>query len=191
MSIVIKATNKKVWGVKVTLPDGLGVQTPSPQDGTFELEDDQMVHAKNLVKDHNGLYVFAIEQSSPGVTGKQTTKSLKEDLEEIIDLQDEDQLGKSAEDQDELGGTDENELTDKGSKEVEEDQQEVIDEETEQQIELEDAEIDEEEQQYRDVLSAKTRKELEELCKPFPGSEWRGSNKEELIEYLVGKMKNK
>lgn len=42
---------------------------------------------------------------------------------------------------------------------------------------------------YKAALETKTRKELEDLCKPFPGAEWRSKNKVDMIAYLIGKLK--
>lgn len=46
---------------------------------------------------------------------------------------------------------------------------------------------EEEKQIFIESLSTKSRKELEELCKSFPGGEWRGKNKEQMAEYLKEK----
>jgi hypothetical protein len=39
-----------------------------------------------------------------------------------------------------------------------------------------------------ETLPLQTRKGLEDLCASFPSKEWRGKNKEQLIEYLTGKL---
>jgi hypothetical protein len=46
----------------------------------------------------------------------------------------------------------------------------------------------EEKEAFIASLPDKSRKELEELCKDFPGSEWRGKNKADMATYLIGKL---
>jgi hypothetical protein len=47
---------------------------------------------------------------------------------------------------------------------------------------------EEEVKEYVESLSIKTRKELEEMCTSFPSKEWRGKNKEDLINFLTDKL---
>jgi hypothetical protein len=42
--------------------------------------------------------------------------------------------------------------------------------------------------EYREVLVAKTKKELEESCSVFPSAEWRGRNKEQIVDFLMSKL---
>lgn len=193
MAIKMRATNKKAWGVKVTLPDGLGVHAPSKEDGTFEVDEELHHHAKNLVKDHNGLYEFVSDKKAevkqtktpPPPPTKQAAPAAKanEGVTELGKKSEDDELNQGQ--GNELGSTDEDELN-KGT--GEEGGDEVIDENA-QTFDADETTGDEEEQQYRDALSGKTRKELEALCKEFPGGEWRPLDKEGLVEYLIGKMK--
>lgn len=47
---------------------------------------------------------------------------------------------------------------------------------------------DEEKAEYIAALPAMTRKQLEAMAQAFPGGEWRGKNKEQLVEYIKGKL---
>lgn len=74
-------------------------------------------------------------------------------------------------------GEGENELTPPTEEEIKQSKQEL---ET-----LEEAPSADE---IKTTLEAKTKAELQELCKQFPSGEWRTKNKAELIDYLIGKM---
>lgn len=47
---------------------------------------------------------------------------------------------------------------------------------------------DEEKKEFLEGLPNLTRKALEGMCAPFPGGEWRGKNKEQLVEYIKAKL---
>lgn len=50
---------------------------------------------------------------------------------------------------------------------------------------------DEEKAEYIGALSQMTHKQLTAMCAPFPGGEWRGKKKEELVQYITGKLQIK
>lgn len=161
MSIVIRAIDTYRHGWPQCFPQ-VGIQTPSKEDGTFEVED--ATKALALV-DLNIGFEFANPEEDPTpekrvkheeIQEKSVSSTIASGGVQDLSAELEDELGKEAFDK----------LQEKANQEP----------------------TEEEKAAFVTELGTKTRAQLEELCKAFPGGEWRGKNKEALTEYLISKL---
>lgn len=175
MSIVIKAKDTYRWGIPTVLPF-VGEQIPSEVDGTFEIENEE--DAANLVLCNPGFEVAAkSEQTAGSVVAPvvETTELSGSTVPPVVDEttspgnQEEEELKEKSE-SDELNEKKEAGPTNVGDQ---------IEKLTEEELAA-----------YKQDLSIKKLAELTQMCidAGFPGGEWRGKKKEDLVEYLVSKM---
>lgn len=156
---IVKAVDNYRWGWNQTFPF-VGTQNPSAEDGTFEVENDE--DAKNLVDLNIGFEIA----SSVGESGSNGSAKEKDNGSKPQEAPEE-------------------------TEELEEIKEKSEEDELSQQVASSEevvASSTEDNEAYKAELAQKTRKELEELCKVFPSVEWRGKNKEELVDFLVSKL---
>lgn len=85
-----------------------------------------------------------------------------------------------------------NDLIEKEKKKEElQDLSDELDEDEKEELRLAQDKLNKQNEDQAELIEsikAKNYKEIEELCKEFPGTEWRSKNKEERVQYLITKL---
>lgn len=165
MSIVLKARKKHQWGWEQNFPL-LGLTSPSKEDGTFTVENDELAH--DFIKRVGEQIGFEYADSKLNPVVEDTRINT---LEAIKSKSEEDQLSTTKGNEQFIGVDDGDEAP-----------------ATNINVESDPIITEAEKIAFAKDLQGKNYKEVEELCKAFPGGEWRSLKREERIQYLIKKL---